>query len=296
MFLMISRWIILVTALLLAGSCAREDPAWSFGVMADCQFCAKPTAGRRHYQESPQKLRAALEQFRRQQPEWLVHLGDFIDERQESFAPLLQICDGYDFRIYHVLGNHDFSVDDQYKDGVPRLLGMPARFYSWQNKGWRFIALDGNDLSLYAHPHESARHQQSLAYYQRLPRKMPTYNGAIGAEQIAWLRQQLSAAQRAHEPVILLCHFPLLPAGDSHNLWNAEEIIAVIDDYPCVKAWFNGHDHRGGYIQRNGVHYLTFQGMVDTAENAFALVSIQADAIGVRGFGREPSRVLTIRK
>ncbi len=277
-------------------ACPGQEPTLTFGVMADCQFCAKPTDGSRHYQDSPPKLRDALEQFRQLKPAWLVHLGDFIDEKQESFTPLLKICADYDFRIYHVLGNHDFSVDDKFKDGVPRLLGMPARYYSWQSKGWRFIALDGNDLSLYAHPKASKRHQQSVEYYQRLPNKPPTYNGAIGPEQITWLRQQLDAAQKANEPVILLCHFPLLPAGNKHNLWNAKEIVDLIDEFSCVKAWFNGHNHQGNYAERKGVHYLTYQGMVETKENSYALVSISADAITVRGFGREPNRTLNIRK
>lgn len=292
----VMRAFALLMVLVLLGSCARQPATWSFGVMTDCQYCAKATAGRRHYQESPPKLQAALEHFRQLKPAWLVHLGDFIDEKQESFAPLQQICAGFDLKIYHVLGNHDFSVEDRFKDDIPNVLGMPGRYYSWQSSGWRFIALDGNDLSLYAHPRGSARHQQSVDYYQRLPNKLPTYNGAIGPAQIAWLRQQLAAAQQAHEPVILLCHFPLLPAGNSHNLWNADELLSVIDEFTCVKAWFNGHNHLGDYAERRGVHYLTFQGMVDTSENAYALVTIDAANITVRGFGREPHRTLTIRK
>lgn len=46
----------------------------------------------------------------------------------------------------------------------------------------------------------------------------------------------------------------------------------------------NGHNHFGGYVERKGVHYLTFQGMVDDK------------AIHIHGYGREPNRELLIKK
>ncbi|MEN9361933.1 MAG: hypothetical protein RL095_3468 [Verrucomicrobiota bacterium] len=285
---------LLLSAFLMA-SCSSAPETLRFGAMTDCQYCAKPTAGRRHYDESPRKLQVAMEEFQRLHPEWLVHLGDFIDDRYESFEPVLKICRAFDFHIYHVLGNHDFSVEDKFKDGIHKLLSMPAPYYSWATKGWRFIALDGNELSLYAHPKGSPKDLESRAYYAQLNPKPATYNGAIGPQQIAWLRLQLEAAGKKGEKVILLCHFPLLPIA-ADNLWNAPEMLSLIDQHPCVKAWLNGHNHHGGYAERKGVHYLTFQGMVDTPDNSFALVEIDEKSIRIRGYGREPDRDLLIKK
>ncbi len=62
-----------------------------------------------------------------------------------------------------------------------------------------------------------------------------------------------------------------------------------------VKACFCGHDHAGGYILRNGIHYLTFRGMIETPDqNAFAIVTLAKDRIEVQGFGRGPSRSIEL--
>jgi hypothetical protein len=72
--------------------------------------------------------------------------------------------------------------------------------------------------------------------------------------------------------------------------------LELIDRYPCVKAYFNGHYHAGGYTEINGIHMVNFHGMVDTRQDAFAVVTLTSDSILIRGFGREPDRKLRIRK
>jgi 3',5'-cyclic AMP phosphodiesterase CpdA len=171
---------------------------------------------------------------------------------------------------------------------------MPARYHSWVTKGWRFVVLDGNDLSLYAYAEGSPRHDESVAYHEALDPPPPTWCGAVGTEQLAWLEAELAQADAQGEAVVVLCHFPVLGVP-GRALWNAEEVLAVLDRHPSVVAWLNGHDHAGGHVEREGVHHLTFRGMVDTGENAFALVELDAGRLRVRGFGREPDRDLALR-
>jgi manganese-dependent ADP-ribose/CDP-alcohol diphosphatase len=292
----VPRLLLLLTLWIASAACrsvASPQPL-TIGVMTDCQYCDKPDAGVRHYSDSTRKLAEALEHFERLRPEWLLHLGDFIDERYESFEPVLALCRASDLPIRHVLGNHDFSVEDRHKAGIHELLGMPARHYAWSTKGWRFIALDGNDISLHAHPEGSAGQRESLAYFERLAPRPPAYNGAIGPQQLAWLEDQLEQADALGQAAIVLCHFPVLPE-DPHCLWNADEVLAVIDRHGSVRAWLNGHNHAGAHAERDGVHYLTFRGMVDSDLNAYALVELSPDRLRVRGFGREPSRELVLR-
>ena len=264
------------------------------GVLTDCQYADKEDGGVRKYRASPRKLAEALERFEELDPEWLVHLGDFIDEGWESYEPLLDLCRASELRSHHVLGNHDFAVEDRFKEQVPARLGMPARYFTWRTKGWRFLALDGNDLSLHGHPEGSVRQRQSLAYYERVEPRPPVYCGAVGATQMEWLEAELSAADALGEASILLCHFPLLGA-DGHRLWNAEEVLAVLDRHPSVVACLSGHNHAGEHAVREGVHHLSFRGMVDTDENAFALVELDAGRLRVQGFGREVDRDLVLR-
>ena len=44
---------------------------------------------------------------------------------------------------------------------------------------------------------------------------------------------------------------------------------------------------------KNGIHYLTVHGMVETREsNAYAVVHVEGDRLEIDGRGREPDRLL----
>jgi manganese-dependent ADP-ribose/CDP-alcohol diphosphatase len=224
-----------------------------------------------------------------------VHLGDFIDRDFDSFDVVGSIYGRLEFAKYHVLGNHDFSVADEKKKDVPQKLGLSSRYYDFAVKGWRFVVLDGNDISFHAHPKNSPEHQQAVDYYERNKIDSPDWNGAVGPKQVSWLEKVLEQATHNGEQVVIYCHFPVYPKN-VHNLWNAQEVIDVIERFPCVKAYLNGHNHAGNYGVKKGVHYLTFKGMVDTAETSYATVTVREDRLEVAGYGREPNRVLEISR
>jgi phosphatidylserine decarboxylase len=46
-----------------------------------------------------------------------------------------------DIPVDNDLGNHDFSVPDDKKKRVPKLLGLNKRYYSLVKANWRFICL-----------------------------------------------------------------------------------------------------------------------------------------------------------
>jgi len=220
-------------------------------------------------------------------------LGDFIDRDFDSFDTVEPVFSQLKAPRYHVLGNHDFSVADDRKNDVVQKLGMPAKYYDFRVEGWRYVVLDGTDISFYAHPTNSAEHMKSVAYHEQKNITAPKWNGAVGPGQILWLRGVLERASRLKEKVILFCHFPVYPENN-HNLWNAEEIISVLEEYPCVKAYINGHNHHGNYGIKNGIHYLTLKGMVDTEQTSYAVVSTTEDNIHVAGYGREPDRDMAV--
>jgi len=109
-----------------------------------------------------------------------------------------------------------------------------------------------------------------------------------------WLHRVLEKATANKEKVIIFCHFPVYPEN-VHNLWNAGELIQVIENYSCVRAYMSGHNHDGNYGMKNGVHYLTMKGMVDTEQNSYSVVNVYKDRLEIQGFGREKDRVLEIR-
>jgi predicted MPP superfamily phosphohydrolase len=259
---------------------------FSFGAIADCQYCQAPDRGGRKYSASKEKLQKCVKHFNREDLSFVIHLGDFIDRNFSSFDDLLPIYNSLDAPGYHVLGNHDFEVADEYKSQVPEKLGMPSKYYDFKIKNWRFLCLDGNDLSFIAYPRGSKRYQDSETYYREKKIRSPKWNGGVGQKQMSWIREVLQTAEDSQEKVILFSHFPVYPP-DPHNLWNAKEVISLLEEFSCVKAYINGHNHKGKYGIKNGIHYLTCKGMVDTNESAYSIANVFEDRIEIIGYGRE---------
>ena len=286
---LLSLWIAVSCSLLAAES---KDPLFRFGAVADCQYCSK-TSPVRKYNLSPKKLTTCVEYYNKLNLAFVVHLGDFIDRDFESFAKVVPIYNRLKAPHYHVLGNHDFSVADEKKVLVPAQLGLKKRYYDFTHKGWRFLALDGNDVSLHAYPKDDPRTKAATAFHRRLKAGTPTWNGAVGEGQLKWIENKLKAATKKGERVILFCHFPIHPIN-VHNLWNANTLTKLLGKYPCVAAYINGHNHVGNYGSKDRVHYLTLKGMVDTTDNAFSVIEVHKDRLSLKGIGRQKDREMRL--
>lgn len=275
----------------------KVAPPISFCAAADCQYCDKPTRGKREYREGAKRLKTCVDWCNQTDGlSYMVHLGDFIDADFDSFATLNPITRELKIPLYHVLGNHDFEVADEKKAKVPETLGLEARYYFFCYEGWRFIALDGNDISYHGWAKDTPEHTEAISIIKANGwDKKPKWNGAIGDTQLAWLSKQLTAAGIAGEKVILYCHFPVWPEDNAHDLWNAEEVISLIEPHECVKAYINGHNHKGNYAIKNGIHYLTLKGMVENKESTYTQIRLEKDRITVTGHGAEIDRLLPTR-
>jgi manganese-dependent ADP-ribose/CDP-alcohol diphosphatase len=271
----------------------KNSTEFSIGLIADCQYREGENSGTRRYSLSQIKLKNCISDFNTKDLAFVVHLGDFIDANFSSFDIVQPIFSELTMPGYHVLGNHDFAVADIKKDSVYKRLQMPARYYDFIVKGWHFIILDGNDISFHAYPEGSEPYQQAENYYQQKKIQSPKWNGAVGAVQMSWLQSVLNKAQQVNEPVILFSHFPVYP-DNVHNLWNAQQIIEIIEGYPNVRAYINGHNHAGNYAVKNSIHYLTLKGMVETEQTADALMTFTNKKLVITGFGREQNRTLFI--
>ncbi len=273
----------------------KKNYKFSFGAIADCQYCTGPNQGSTHYSLSAGKLDECIQELNTHDLKFVIHLGDFIDRNYASFDKILPIYQSLKMPAYHALGNHDFDVAEKWKSKVPERMGMQARYYDFVLEGWRFIVLDGNDVSFHAYPKNSLKYSEAEVYYKENKVRSPKWNGAVGKQQLAWMRKILEAAQEKGEKVVLYCHFPVYPA-DPHNLWNAKQIISILEEFPCVKAYINGHNHKGKYGQKDGIHYLTLKGMVETEINAYSIISVYHDRLIISGHGRETDRTLLIRE
>lgn len=273
---------------------SAQQGDFSIGVIADCQYCEDPGTGIRKYSLSDKKLSECVDHFNHLDLAYVIHLGDFIDRDFDSYRVVKPLYNSIKAPHYHVLGNHDFSVADSLKNTIPSILDMPSRYYSFDHANWRFIVLDGNDLSFHAYIQGSSNYQKSAQFYEENGITSPKWNGAISEEQFIWLSNTLDDAELKNLNVMLYCHFPIFPEN-IHNLWNASKLLQLLGSYQCVKAYVNGHNHEGNYDTMTGVHYLTLKGMVDTEETSYAIFHISENQIAVEGFGREVDRVLEIK-
>lgn len=286
-----------ISAPLISRGAAGEG--FEIGLVADAQYADIEAKGTRFYRKSVERLGAAVEHFNGRSLAFCVHLGDLIDREWKSFDEIIRPLARSRQRWHQLLGNHDFDVLDAEKARVPLKMGMAWRYGSFDHGAFRFVVLDTNDVSTYAHTEGSKERAAAEAELARitaakLPQAKP-WNGALGAAQLAWFERTCDEASAAQKKVIVFAHHPVFPANP-HNVWNADDVLALIDRQPNVVAWLNGHNHAGAMGERGGVPFLTLRGMVETADtSAFATARILPDRIVLTGHGREPSRELKFR-
>ncbi|MBN8456872.1 MAG: metallophosphoesterase [Verrucomicrobia bacterium] len=183
--------------------------------------------------DGPERLSRFIAAMKEEKVDFIVQLGDFCvpHERNRAF---LDEWNKFSGPRYHVLGNHD--TDGGYKrEQAVAFLGMPGRFYRFDQGGIRFLALDGND-----------RGGTTKGY--------PKF---IAADQIDWLKRELDEATM---PVIVLIHQPLESAG---GVDNGEQVRGLLetsrrDGRPGVAAVLTGHLHLD-YVRRiNGIPHIQF--------------------------------------
>jgi manganese-dependent ADP-ribose/CDP-alcohol diphosphatase len=279
--------------ILISGTMAKADD-FSIGAIADCQFADQPDLGERLYRLSPGKLEKAISHLNDNDLDYVIHLGDFIDKGWESFDTLMPITDELKHPLYHVLGNHDFSVADDKKALVFEKLNMPTRYYSFVHKGWRFIITDGNDISFQGWAKGSTNYNEAKALHKNQYSDRETWNGALSDKQLSWIKSELELAKKVDEKVALYSHFPIFPANE-HNLWNDNDVLSLVSSYAAVKLWLNGHNHAGHYGEYKGIHFLTLKGMVDTEQTSYSKIDFLDDKIIVHGFGRQQNMTLPLK-
>lgn len=273
-----------------------EKPEFSFGVLTDVQYCDCQPMNENYYPTTLAKFEESVRKFNSEDLAFVIQLGDIIEEDFASYEKVIPIYEELVKPKYHVLGNHEFSVVPEKKNAVMDKIGLQNPYYDMSVKGWRFVILDGTDISTYRVPKNSEAYIKAKAKLKELKNaeleNAHEFNGALSEQQMSWLKKTLKSACEVGEKVILFCHYPVFPKN-TNTLWNDTEVMELIETYDCVVAYLSGHYHFGNYEKKNGVHYLTLHAMVNTKdENAFAIIEVYQNRLEVIGHGREPSRTL----
>jgi len=278
-----------------------RQPSFSFGVVADVQYADQPAAMGRDYRQSIEKLQSCESMLRGEKTSFVVQLGDFVDIGLKNFNQLLPVFQQLPAPRYSVLGNHDVASIP--REVLLKQLEMPAAYYAFVVRGWRFLVLDGMQESVQggwpeSDPHYLAGRDTLAALEKEHAVNARLWNGAVGEQQRKWLRQNLAEAAEKQERVVVFCHFPVLAQScrPEHLLWDHPQVLAILESAPSMVAYMNGHDHNGGYAEHARIHYLTFPAMVEhSVEQSCKVVDVFPDRLVVRTAGNPAGQELKIR-
>jgi len=281
-------------------SYSQERPILKIGLIADPQYKSKGKLNGRYYKDSYRKIKEAINILNKEEVDFVQNMGDMIDQGIGNYDIINKLYEGLnnDIEVHNLLGNHDFLVSPDYFKELKDLMSMPDFYYSYSIKNWRFIVLDATDYAFYSYSVHNYKFSDVDSFYIATEGKNNHYlwNSAIGNKQKTWLRTELDSALSKKQKVIIFSHLPLRPIKEEHSLWNAEEIIEIIEGYPNVTAFISGHNHEGNYVLKNGINYITLFGMINTDFNSFGILEIYDDKMMLRGFGFQQTYLILFEK
>lgn len=277
---------------------AAGEPIFRFGVVADPQYAPIAPVRTRYYAKSLDKLSEAISVFNSEDLEFVVTLGDIIDRDWGSYGHVLPLYKALKHRSFFLLGNHDFQVAGDYLNSVLERVGLRRAYYDFVGGGHRFIVIDGNEVSLFAHREGTEGH---AAAEQRISAMKAAglghahiWNGGISDAQFEWVEQVMNKARAAGERVIVMGHYPVYPVN-YHNLWDDVRLVDLLTSYDNFLLYINGHNHAGNFGAIGRKYFVNFKGMVETPDTtAFSIVDVYDDRIDIRAFGAEVPRTLTL--
>lgn len=263
-----------------------------FGLIADPQYADTDTEHQRYYRNSLKKLSQAIDILNQQSLDFVVTLGDIVDRYWRDYSRILPLYRKLQHPHLAIIGNHDAQVIQSHLMAQPDILPLPKHYYSLQLAGFRLIIIDGNDISFYCTPANGSDPQQAETLFNHLLRcnapQAQVWNGALGQQQLRWLKQQLIQAENNEEIPLIFSHYPV--AGKNiHNLWNSEQVTNLLCRHQ-VRAIFSGHDHRGGYLRINNTDFIIIKGMVEQADpTPFAIAEFNRNHLSLHGYATQQS-------
>ncbi len=206
------------------------------------------------------------------QPDFILNTGDCIMDalnasKESALAQWQAFREVFDAEcslpVFHCIGNHDIwgwgsadttiQSDELFGKGMAlQQLGLPSRYYSYDQAGWHFIILDST------HPR--------IMQDSKIP-----YTGKLDEEQYLWLESDLKASP-AETPVCIASHIPILAActyfdglNEESGNWivpgawmhiDARRMRSLFLKHRNVRLCLSGHAHQHDHGEYLGVKYL----------------------------------------
>jgi 3',5'-cyclic AMP phosphodiesterase CpdA len=238
-----------------------------------------------------ERLTAFTESMNARAIDFIVQLGDFINGwlvlgtdpgDPERIPAILAWADAlygaFDGPRYHVLGNHDlFNLD---KAELRSILGLDSTYYSFDAGPFHFVTLD-------------------VQYAEDGADLANTFSGVGGFvpdAELAWLRQDLAANR--DRPTVVFVHQMLDAFVEEWGrplVANQPDVQRALEEAGNVIAVLQGHDHDYHHELVGGIHYMTFEALVDQdSPPSWAIITLDpvARTITIDGTGDQPSETL----
>lgn len=290
------------------------------GVITDIQYADKPDYAIdlqnrppdakqrfRSYSTVLEKTRRAILHLNESVVAATLHLGDIIDgnvtldKSRDDLAKVMTELGAAQSPVLHVLGNHCLAVG---RDGVQNALGLARAYYAHElSARWRLVVLDTVDVGV---DREEGHPMRVLAddFLKKHAdeHNANPWNGGVGPEQLEWLADTLQGTRADGKLAIVCGHMPIFMeeehgAVPQHSMWTRSVVGDLLTrNRDVVKAYFCGHYHQGAYVQKDEVHYVTFESIVDSQSElgSWAVVDLYDDGVVIDGHGDTTSRILKV--
>lgn len=257
-------------------------PVVRAGILTDLHYGDKESTKTRFYRETPRKLEEAVRKLNEEKPDFIVELGDLIDQAktvEQEIAWLDDIEKVFAKAAaprHYVLGNHCVATLTK-EEFAAHTAASKTPHYSFDHGGIHFVVLD-------------ACYRSDGKAYGRSNSVWTDAN--VPAAELQWLRKDLKASSA---PAIVFAHQRLDEAG-KHSVRNAAEVRSVLEASGRVSAVLQGHSHQNAYQQVNGIHYITLAALIEGSgeeNNSYGLLEVMADgALRIKGYRKMQPREL----
>lgn len=203
----------------------------------------------------------------KQKPSFIINGGDAImdamaadkNKTEEQWKVWRRVIrEENHLPIYHVIGNHDawgwqlkdetVKSDPLYDKGwVMKEHGMMSRYYSFEQKQWKFIILD-------------SAQENNGGYIARLDES-----------QLAWFEKELndSASEQhicivSHIPIVSFCSALFADTNQPNGDWrisrallhtDARKLIGLFENHKNIRCCLSGHIHLQDAVEYKGISY-----------------------------------------
>lgn len=207
---------------------SQISPKIRFGICADLHYDIMP--------DGLSRINKFIDAMSDERVDFIIQMGDFCKVLPQN-QPLLDAWSRFKGPSYHVIGNHDTDGGST-REQVVKFWKMPAKYYSFDQKGYHFIVLDANEGE--ATP----------------TRKYPS---TLSHQQLSWLEKDLESTLL---PVMVFVHQGLDSDSGVENAMKVRYILEQANSKKKkVHAVFSGHHHKDYMNTINGIRYIQINSM-----------------------------------